>query len=87
MICILNLFIFNEGASSAERLPRAVREPLSGGASPPSGRAASFETGGLSPAHVPATAKKGTAMHDNKISQSNVLMQRAAVEPTGVVTR
>ena len=42
-------------ASPAEPLPGAVKETLSRGASPPSGGGASQETGGLSPAPMPAS--------------------------------
>ena len=72
--------------STSEPLPGAVTEPLSGGTSPPSG-GASQETKELSPAPVPATARKGAAMRNNRMNRPNVVTGRAAVELTGVVTR
>ena len=66
-------------ASPAEPLPGAVREPLSGGASP--------KTGGRSPARMPATARREAAMHDNRIHLPNVVTRGAAAELTGEVTR
>ena len=76
------------GATSlAEPLPRAVRECLSGGASPPSGGGALQETGGLSPAPVPATARRGGVMRNNTIHRPNVVTRRAAAKLTGAVTR
>ena len=74
-------------ASPAEPLPAAVKEPLSGRASPPSGGGASPEIAGLSPAPEPATARRGAAMHNNRIRQPNVVTRRAAAERTGAVTR
>ena len=74
-------------ASPAEPLPRAVRELLSGEASSPSGGGASQETEGLSPAPVPATAKRGAAIRNNRIDRPNVVTRRAAAELTGAVTR
>ena len=52
---------------------------LVGGASP--------ETGGLSPAHVPPTERRGSAVYSNRIPQHTVVTRRAAAEPTGAVTR
>ena len=45
--------------------------------------------GGLPPAPLPATVKRGTAMRNNRIPRpmSNVITRRAAAEPTGPVTR
>ena len=73
-------------ASPAEPLSGAVRELLSGGAPPRKGGGASPGTGGLLPAPVSATARRGTVMCNNKIVRSNVVTQRAAAEPTGAVT-
>ena len=73
--------------SPAEPLPGAVREPLSGGTSPPSGGEASQEREGLSPASVPATARKRVIVRNNRIHRPNVVTRRAAAELTGAVTR
>ena len=66
-------------ASPAQPLPGAVREPLSGGASP--------ETAGLSPAPMPATARRWAPMRKNRAYRPNVTMRSAAAELTGAVTR
>ena len=79
----------------AEFLPGEVREPLSGGpstplsggASTPSGVRASPETARPSPAPVPATARTGAAIRNNRIHRTNVVTRRAAAELTGAVTR
>ena len=71
----------------AEALPGEVKEPLSGGPSTPSGGRASPEIARPSPAPVPATARRRAAMRNNKIRRPNVVTRRAAVEPTGAVTR
>ena len=60
---------------------------LSGGASTPSGGRASPETARPSPAPVPATAKTGANIRNNRIHRSNVVTWRAAAELTGAVTR
>ena len=74
-------------ASPAEPLPGAVREPLLERTLPLSGGGASPETGELSPAPVPATARKGAAIRNNRIHRPNVVTRRAAAEPTGAVAR
>ena len=51
----------------ADSLPGEVRESLSGGASTPSGGRASPETARPSPALVPATARTGAAIRNNRI--------------------
>ena len=61
----------------AESLPGEVREPLSGGASTPSGVRASPETARPSPA----------AIRNNRINRPSVVTRRAAAELTGAVTR
>ena len=71
---------------SAESLPDEVREPLSEGASTPSGVRASPETAQPLPALVPATARRGAAMHNNRIHRPNVVTRRAAAKLTDVVT-
>ena len=71
----------------AKPLPGEVRESLSRGASTPSKGRASPETARPSPAPVPATARRGATMRDNRIHRPNVVTRRAAVELTGVVTR
>ena len=79
----------------AESLPGEVREPLSGGASTPlsggastpSGVRASPETARPSPAPVPATARAGTAIRNNRIHRPSVVTRRAAAELTDAVTR
>ena len=79
----------------AESLPGEVREPLSGGASTPlsggastpSGVRTSPETTRLSPAPVPATARTGAAIPNNRVYRPNVATRRAAAELTGAVTR
>ena len=78
---------FPGAASSAEPLPGAVREPLSGGASPSSGGGASLEIEGLSPAPVPATARRGAPMRNNRVHRPNVATRRATAELTGAITR
>ena len=70
----------------ADSLPGEVREPLSGGASTPSGGRASPETARPLSALVPATARTGAAIRNNRIHRPNVVTQRAAAELTGVVT-
>ena len=74
-------------ASPAEPLPGAVRELLSGGASPPSEGGASQETEGLSPAPMPATSRKVAAIRNSRIHRPSVVTRRATVELTGAVTR
>ena len=74
----------------AESLPGEVREPLSGGAggaSTPSGGRASPKTTRSLPAPVPATARTGAAIRNNRIHRSNVVTWCAAAELTGAVTR
>ena len=71
----------------AKSLPGEVREPLSGGVSMPSGVSASRETARPSPAPVPATARTGAAIRNNRTHRPNVITRRAAVEQTGAVTR
>ena len=79
----------------AESLPGDVREPspggastpLSGGAPTPSGVRASPETAPPSPALVPATARTGAAIRNNRIHRPSVVTRRAAAELTGAVTR
>ena len=79
----------------AESLPGEVREPLSrgsstplsGGVSTPSGVRASPETARPSPAPVPATARIGAAIRNNRIHGPSVVTRRAAAELTGAVTR
>ena len=71
----------------AESLPSEVREPLSRGASTPSGVGASPETSRPSPAPVPATARTGAAVRNNRVHRPNVVTRRAASELTGAVTR
>ena len=78
---------FPGAASSAEPLPGAVREPLSGGASPPSGGGASLKIEGLLPAPVPATARRGAPMRNNRVHRPNVATRRATAELTGAITR
>ena len=89
--------------ASADSLPGEVREPLSGGASTPfSGRAstplsggastasggrASSKTAGPSPALVPARARTGAAIRNNRSHRPNVVTRGAATELTGAVTR
>ena len=73
--------------SPAEPLFGEVRGPLSGGASTPRGGGASPETGELSPASVPATARRGAAMRNNRIHRSNVVTRHAAPKLTRAVTR
>ena len=79
----------------AEYLLGEVREPLSGGASTPlsggastlSGVRASPETARPSPAPVPATARTGAAIRNNRIHRPSVVTRRAVAELTGAVTR
>ena len=78
----------------AESLPGEVREPLSGGAtslsgeaSPPSGVRASPKPTRPSPVPVPATARMGAAIRNNRIHRPNVVTWRAAAELPGAVTR
>ena len=78
----------------AESLLGEVREPLSGEASTPlSGRSstpsevrASPETARPSPAPVPATARTGAVIRNNRIHRPSVVTRRAAAELTGAVT-
>ena len=78
-----------------ESLPGEVREPLSGGASTPLSREvsapsevrASPETVRPSPVAMPATARTGAAIRNNRVHRPNVVMRRAAAELTGAVTR
>ena len=79
----------------AESLPCEVREPLPGGASmplsggapTPSGVRASPETARSLPALVPATARTGAAIRNNRIHRPSVVTRRGAAELTGAVTR
>ena len=71
----------------AEPLTGEVREPLLGESSTPSEGRASPETARPSPAPVPATARRGAAMRDNRIHRPNVVTWRAAAEVTGALTR
>ena len=71
----------------AESLPDEIREPLPGGASTPSGGRASPKTARPSPALVPATARTGAAIRNNRIHRPNVVTRRTATELTGAVTR
>ena len=79
----------------ADYLPGEVQEPLSGGASTPlsggasmpSGVRVSPETARPSPALVPATARTGAAICNNRIHRSSIVTRRAAAELTGAVTR
>ena len=71
-------------ASPAESLSRAVREPLSDRASPPSEGGASQETEGLSPAPIPTTSRRGGAVPNNRVHRPNIVTWRAAAELTGV---
>ena len=79
----------------AEHLLGEVREPLSGGVSTPllegvstpSGVRALPETARPSPAHVPATARMGAAIRNNRIHRPNVITRRAVPELTSAVTR
>ena len=87
-----NLAIFMAPAKSLpgdirEPLPGGASTPLSGGAPTPSGVRASPETARPSPALVPATARTGAAISNNRIHRSNVVTRRATEELTGVVTR
>ena len=77
------------GAASLEEesLLEAVREPLSMGASPPSGGGASQETEGFSPAPIPPTVRREAAMRSNMIHRASVVTLRAVTELTGAVTR
>ena len=79
----------------ADYLLGEVREPLSGGASTllsggastPSGVRASPETVRPSPAPVPATARTGVAIRNNRVHRPNVVRRHAVAELTGAVTR
>ena len=71
----------------AESLPGEVREPLSGGASTPSGVRASPETVRPPPAPVPATARTGAAIRNNRVHRPSVATRRAAAELTVAVIR
>ena len=70
-----------------EPFPGYVREPLSGGASTPSGERASPKTAQPLLPPVPATARRGAAVSDIRIHRHNVVTRRGAAELTGVVTR
>ena len=70
----------------AEYLVGEIREPLSGGASTPSGVRASPETVQPSPPPVPATARTGVAIRNNRVHRPNVVTRRAVAELTGAVT-
>ena len=61
--------------------------PLSGGVSTPSGLRASLETARPLPAPVPATARTGDAIRNNRIHRPNVVTRRAAAELMGAATR
>ena len=57
-------------------------------AAPPLSREGALsETWRLSSAPMPATARRGTAMCNNRIRRPNVAPLRATAELTGVVTR
>ena len=71
----------------AEYLLGKVREPSSGGASTPIGVRTSPETARPSPALVPAIARTGATIRNNRIHRSNVVTRRATAELTGAVTR
>ena len=76
--------------TSAAPSPRAASppEPLpgaAGGASPP--RGASPKPEGARPAPMPATARRGAAIRNNRIRRTNVVTRRAVAELTGAVTR
>ena len=71
----------------AKSLPGEVRETLSGGASTPSGMRASPETARPSPTPVPATARTGDDIRNDRVHRPNVVTRRAAAELTGAVTR
>ena len=60
----------------AESFPGAARGPASEGALPRSRGGASLETKELSPGPVPATARRGTTMHDNRIPRPNIVTRR-----------
>ena len=64
-----------------------IREHLSGGASTPCGMRASPEKARFLQAPVPATARTGAAIRNNRIHRLNVVTRRAAVELTGAITR
>ena len=74
-------------AAAAECLLGEVRERLSGGASTPSGVRASPETARPSPAPVPAPARTGAVIRNNRIHRPQAVTRRAATELTGAVTR
>ena len=74
-------------AAPAEYLLGEVREPLSGGASTPSGVRWSPETVRPSSTPVPATARTGAAIRNNMIHRPSIITRRAAAELTGAVTR
>ena len=71
----------------AEYLLGEVQEPLSGGASTPSGVRPSPKTTRPLPIPVPATARTGGAIRNNRVHRPNVVTRRAAAELTGAVTR
>ena len=85
-----SLAIFMAPAGS---LPGEVREPLSGGASmplsgvasTPSGVRASPKTARPSPAPVPAAARMGASIRNNRIHRPNIVTRRSAAELTGAV--
>ena len=77
---------FLSGGASTP-LSGGVSTPLSGGASTPSGVRGSPETARPSPTPVPATARTGAAIRNNRVHRPNVVTRRAAVELTGAVTR
>ena len=70
-----------------EHLPGGASTPLSGGAPTPSGVRASPETARPSPAPVPATARTGAAIRNNRIHRPSVVTRRAVAELTGAVSR
>ena len=72
------------GASTP--LSGGASTPLSGGASTPSGVRASAETARPSPPPVPATAKSGAAIRNNRVHRPNVVTRRAAAELAGAVS-
>ena len=85
---LLTPAILSSGAASpSEPLPGAGKELLSGRASTPSGGGAPPEKEELSPAPVPASARRGVAVRNNSIHRPNVVTRRAAAELTGAVTR
>ena len=69
-----------------EPLSGGASTPLSGGASTLSGVRASPETARPSPAPVPATARTGAAIRNNRIHRPKVVTRRVAAELMSAVT-